>query len=132
VYYHPENPKGKRYSLPLDSKVMSVVNEHALRDILLDDSCVTASQWTDGVLLTAGNPLSVPKNIRVRFEGKGLSTDTIQATCLRAENLDTPKFTTKQWVVAPRAEGKDIVIDLSIPPYSFCYLRIKTADAAAK
>ncbi|MBN1554597.1 MAG: hypothetical protein JXA11_07615 [Phycisphaerae bacterium] len=125
VYYHPDNPKGKRYSLPLDSKVMSIVNEHALRDVILDDQCVTASQWTDGVLLTAGNALSIPKKIRVRFEGEGLSADKVDVTYFSAENLDTHKFSTRQWTLAPKREKNDLILNLSLPPYSFCYLRLK-------
>ena len=125
VYYFPNNPKGKRYGLPLDSVVMKVVNEHALRDVILDDACVTASQWSDGVLLTAGNPLSIPKKIRVTFDGKGLSADATEVTCFRAMNLDTPKYATKQWTLTLRAEKDGVVVELTLPPYSFNYLRLK-------
>jgi hypothetical protein len=132
VYYHPDNPKGKRYSLPLDSKVMGIVNEHALRDIILDEAGVTASQWMDGILLTAGNPLSIPTKVRVRFEGAGLSAEKTQVTCLSAKDLDSPLFTTRQWELTPRAEANGVVVDLAIPPYSFCYLRLKSAGPDTK
>jgi alpha-L-arabinofuranosidase len=132
VYYHPENPKGQRYSLPLDSKVMSIVNEHALRDVILDDAGVTASQWDDGVLLTAGNPLAIPKKIRVKFDGKELSADATEVICFRTMNLDTPKYATKKRTLTPHEEKDGAVVEMTLPPYSFSYVRLKANGTVAK
>jgi len=125
ILYYPRNPKGQRYKLPLDGEVMKIMNEHAQREIVFNERGITASQWQDGLLISAGNALPIARNVILTLKGFDAKDQKIKATCYSTENLDTPKFSTVELGVTVSRQGNQAILSLTVPKYSFCYFRMK-------
>jgi hypothetical protein len=128
VLYDPEGPPGQRYSLPPDGAVMRIAGEHA-RNLLVaadvpDLWAVSASSAE--VLLTLGNPLSVPRLAQFTFPGLGPLAVT-ESRAIQSAGLDSLEYETRPW--SCQAEGA--TLSLRVPPFAFGWVRLRNRLAAA-
>jgi hypothetical protein len=108
-----DNPAGLRYQLPLDAKVMKIVYEHALRRIIYNNaSGIAVSQWSDGLLITAGNSLSTCKKIVFRLGNVANLPKQITVTHISADNLGMDQFTITQTLVEPVDQNGQNVVEV--------------------
>ena len=128
IFYRPDNPKGKRYELPLDALVMKETGRHGLREIIFDSGDgTTVSQWTDGLLVTSGNPYPVERRVRLALNGF-----TPAQTQLTAAGWRSPDLTVMEHApiavpvtVTPAANGRPAQAEFTLPPYSFGHFQLQ-------
>ncbi len=128
ILYYPRNPKGQRYKLPLDGEVMKVMGEHAIRQVIYNNKGITASQWTDGLLVSAGNALPIERKISFEIPGVSPAGEKVTAVCYSTADMDTPVFKTHELTGTVLKKDDGVTITLSVPKYSFCFFRIGTSQ----
>ncbi len=125
IFYYPKNPKGQRYKLPLDGQVMKIMGEHALRQIISHKNGMTVSQWTDGLLISVGNPLPIERKVKLSLENFSAGGEKIPVICFSAENLDTLDFKIRDLTAGVTTEAGSTILTFTVPKYSFCHFRVK-------
>ena len=128
IFYWPENPKGKRYELPLDALVMKETGRHGLREIVFDSGDgTTVSQWTDGLLVTSGNPYPVERRVRITLDGFTPAQTRLTAAGWRSPDLTVMEHApiSVPVTVTPAANGRPAQAEFTLPPYSFGHFQCR-------
>ncbi len=128
IFYWPENPKGKRYELPLDAQVMKETGRHGLREIIFDSGDgTTVSQWADGLLVTSGNPYPVERRVRLTLTGFTPAETKLTAAGWQSPDLTVMEHTpiTVPVTVTPAAAGRPAQVEFTLPPFSFGYFQLQ-------
>ena len=102
---------------------MKVMHQHAIREIIYNSKGITASQWNDGILISAGNALPIDRNIHLTFANGILVDGKVTATCYSTEDLDTPVFKTHEIPVTVKQNDSNTTISFTVPKYSFCFFK---------
>ncbi|MFA5204709.1 MAG: hypothetical protein WC708_09940 [Lentisphaeria bacterium] len=128
IFYRPDNPKGKRYELPLDALVMKETGRHGLREIIFDSGDgTTVSQWSDGLLVTSGNPYPLARRVRLTLDGFTPTQTRLTATGWQSPDLTVMAHTpiTLPVTVTPATAGSPAQVEFTLPPYSFGHFQIR-------